>query len=246
MTLKYIILLFWVMMEVVSHHSSNLFANGNVRGGMADHMASKDAALLNTPEVTKVLKEEQDYLTRELQFYDIVSHVLEKIENETQDEFAEDEKDLWPEVSLLDMKLYLKSKVYTSNVSENSPIFVLDAVSTKLGRLLHTADIYDIRQLAACSDAEIDDIVAHMKSAQRSDIEFAVQDARDVLRILVTEKARQKGAWDNLSTFAELNLKENTQKIAKFVWQLNPKGIVEALARPQSVDEEDIDAFQTI
>jgi len=242
-------------MQVVSSDQESCFlANGNKIKGM-DHL--KDNIILSSPEVCQRLQDYKEELIREKQFSDLIMHVIEKIEKESEQSL---DRELWPEVSLLDMKRYLKEDISVSGVSESSPIFILESVDNKIGNILHHFNIFEIGQLAECTKVEIDNIANQAKSLQSSDIEFAVQDAKSTLKILSavekshTEKDYKGSSWNSWGNIAQvsnlLQIKQNTKKIASL---LNPKTFGASLVdvfvgHEQGNDEdwEDIETFQAI
>jgi len=238
------------MTQVVSDQQSLFLANGNKIKQMEP---SKDNIILNSPELCKRLQDYKEELVREKQFSDLIIHVIEKIEKEGE---QSSDNDLWPEFSLLDMKRYIKEGISVSGVSESSPVFVLESVDSKIGNTLHNFNIFEICQLAECTKVEIDNIANQANSLQSSDIESAVQDAKNTLRILsIAEKDAGKdkkswSSWGNITQVSNLlHIRQNTKKIASL---LNPKSIGSSLVEvfvgheQDSEDFEDLDSFQAI
>jgi len=248
------------MMEVINLDQEVVLANGN-RMKNVDYLKIKEPAFyLNSPEVRRKLQEHKEDLIREKQFAELVLHVLEKIQKESNDEFNEkifDEKMFWPEVCLLDMKKFLNEDVSVCGVSENSPIFVLDSVTSKVGQVLHNFNIFEIGQLAACTRAELNHIIKQAREVQSTDLEFAVHDAKSVVNILssVANEAKKSkeettwGSWGLAQVTDMLHIKDNSKKIANIVGSLSPKhitaSIVEVFAGP-NLDGDDIGSFQEI
>jgi len=242
------------MTQVVTDQESLFLANGNKIKEMEQ---VKDNVIFNSPELCKRLQDYKEELVREKQFGDLIMHVIEKIEKDSE---QHSDKDLWPEFSLLDMKRYIKEGISVSGVSENSPVFVLESVDNRIGNTLHNFNIFEICQLAECTKVEIDNIANQAKSLQSSDIESAVQDAKSTLKIISsTEKEQQaakesnKSSWNSWGNLAQvsnlLHIKKNTKKIANM---LNPKTIGSSLVEvfvghdQDSEEMEDLDTFQAI
>lgn len=232
-----------------------LLANGNWMKTDKDTTTS----FLDSPSLDKVLQEHKELSKLEIQFAEMIMHVIEQIEKESEPVLSE--KDLWPDVSLLDMKKYLKTDVSVTGVTDSSPIFVLESVYPKLGQVLHNFNMYEIGQLAACTKVELSHII---KQAPRTipsyDFEFALEDAKSVMKILsVVEEHKAKeqhnalGAWNSWGNLTQvsnlLHIKENSQKIANFMGVIAPKHITASIMgtfTSQNHDDEDIDSFQTL
>jgi len=239
-------------MQVVSSDQESCFlANGNkIKGGM-DHL--KDNIILSSPEVCQRLQDYKEELIREKQFSDLILHVIEKIEKDAEESL----EDLWSEVSLLDMKRYLKEGISVAGVSESSPIIILESVDNKICNTLHNFNIFEISQLAECTKVEIDNIASQVKSLQSSDIEYAVQDAKSTLKILSAiqkdgedNKGSSWNSWGNITQVSNLlQIKKNTKKIASM---LNPKtfgaSLVDVFVGHEGQDTEELedDSFQAI
>jgi len=229
-----------------------LLANGNWMKG-----ADKDqyTFLLDSPDLKQKLQEHKEVSTREKQFCELILHVIEQIDKECGD--LPDDRDLWPEFSLLDMKKFLKADVSVPGVSENSPVFVLESVHGKVGQVLHNFNIYEICQLAACTRVEFSHIIKQAPTVQANDLELVLQDAKSVMNILSVQKEHRAkestGAWNSWGNLAQvsnlLQIKESSQKIANFMGVLAPKLITTSIMdafTSQPHDEEDIDSFETI
>jgi hypothetical protein len=231
-----------------------LLANGNWMKGKDDQR--NFPYLLDSPDLQQIIEDHKELNKLELQFGEMILHVIEQIEKES--EPLPSEKDLWPEISLLDMKRYLKTDVGVTGVSENSPVFVLDSVYSKLGQVLHNFNIYELCQLAACTKSELNHLIKQAPRIKPSDFEFAVQDAQSVMKIIQSEKdhkikepsANAWNSWGNLSQVSNMfQIKENTQKIASFMENLTPKHLTASFMDAfggQPRDDEDIDSFETI
>jgi len=232
-----------------------LLANGNWMKIDKDTTTS----FLDSPSLAKVLQEHKELSRLELQFGDMILHVIEQIEKES--EQLPSEKELWPEVSLLDMKKYLKTDVGVPGVTESSPIFVLESVHPKLGQVLHNFNVFEIGQLAGCTKVELNHIIKQApQSIPPSDFEFAQQDAKSVMKILADaeehktkEQPNALGAWNSWGNLTQvsnlLHIKENSQKIANFMGVLSPKQITASIMdafNGQPRDGEDINSFETL
>jgi len=235
--------------------TSVLLANGNWMKGEDDQ--KNYPYLLDSHDLQKILEEHKELNRLELQFGELILHVIEQIDKES-DESSD--KELWPEFSLLDMKKYLKADVSVPGVSENSPIFVLESVYSKLGQALHNFNIYELCQLAACTKVELSHLIKQTPNIRASDFELAQQDAKSIMNIIASEgkhKAKEQGvvnawnSWGNLAQVSNLfQMKENGQKIASFMGALSPKHIttsfMDAFGSQAGEDEEDFDSFEKI
>jgi len=244
-----------MMMEVINLDDQEvLLANGNRMKGVDYNQLKEPTFSLNSPEVRRRLQDHKEAILREKQFSELILHVLAKIQKETEDV---DDNTLRPEVSLLDMKRFLRGDVKVAGVSENSPIFILESVSSAVGQVLHNCNIFELWQLAACTKTELAHIIKHAKGVQGSDLEFAAQDAKSVMDILsaVARDAKAKedaspwSTWGNFSQVTDLlNIKENTKKIMD---NLSSKGItasiVDVFVGPAPSSEgDDIETFQEL
>jgi len=231
----------------VGDTTQQLLANGNIM------RIPKEEVLLTSPELIKKLQLNKEESLREIQFSELIMHVLEQIEKES-DEDPFNDKDLWPEVSPLDMKKFLKADVNVTGVSGSSPIFILDSVNSKIGQTLHNFNIFEISQLAACTKVELSYILKQTKNLPSQELEFALQDAKSVMDILDLEKKTKAkevttwNAWGNLSQVGDLlQIKENSKKFANMMGHLSPKNITASIAGVLSnnhSDNDDIDSFE--
>jgi len=231
-----------------------LLANGNWMKGKDDQR--NYPYLLDSPDLQKIIEDHKELNKLELQFGEMIMHVIEQIEKES--EALPSAKELWPEVSMLDMKKYLKGDVSVTGVSENSPVFVLDSVYSKLGQVLHNSNIYELYQLAACTKVELSHFIKQAPRIKPSDFQFALQDARSVMKILQSEKDHKAkepsvnawNSWGNLTQVSNLfQIKENTQKITSFMEILSPKHITASFMDAlgvQAREDEDINSFETL
>jgi len=232
-------------MVEVGDNSQVVLANGNIM------KIIEEDTILNSPEFKKKLQMNKEETQREIQFSELILHVIEQIEKEAEEDPLND-KDLWPAVSPLDMKKFLKADVNVTGVSENSPIFILDSVNGKIGQTLHNFNIFEISQLAACTKVELSHMIKQ-SNLPPNELEFALQDARSVMDILALEKNKVKepttwNSWGNLTQVGDLlHIKENSKKFATMMGQLSPKNItasiVGALTNNHS-ENEDIDSFE--
>lgn len=239
-----------MIMEVIDSREV-LLANGNKMKGVSTPSVFE----LDSVEVQKRLQEHKEEAKREKQFCELIMHVIEKIEQES----AEDEgfnNEPWPEISLLDMKKFIKSEISVGGVSENSPIIILESVSSNVGQTLHNFNIFELSQLVACTKAELNHIIKQAKGVPASDLEFAYQDAKSVVSILSTvskEKDKETSSWNSWGGLSQvsnlLHIKENSKKIANLMETLSTKGItasfVDAFAS-QNPEDEDIETFHEV
>jgi len=235
-------------MVEVGDNPGIVLANGNI-------MKIEDDAILNSPEFKKRLQLNKEETQREIQFSEMILHVIEQIEKESGEDPLND-KELWPAVSPLDMKKFLKADVNATGVSENSPIFILDSVTGKVGQILHNFNIFEISQLASCTKVELSHIIKQ-SNLPPHELEFALQDAKSVMDILALEKSKVKeptttttwNSWGNLAQVGDLlQIKENSKKFANIMGHLSPKNItatiVGALSNNHPDNDDDIDSFE--
>jgi len=227
-------------------------ANGNWMKGADDQ--KNYPYLLDSPDLQKILEEHKEINRLELQFGELILHVIEQIERES--EALPSDNELWPECSLLDMKKYLKADVSVLGVSENSPIFVLESIYSKLGQAFHNFNIYELCQLAACTKVELNHLVKQTPGIKASEFELAQQDAKSVMKIIVNNKEHKAkeqvapNSWSSWGNFTQVSnlfqIKENSQKIASFMEALSPKHIIDALGGQPHEAEEDLDSFEKL
>jgi len=228
-----------------------LLANGNrMKGVGADF-----ELLLESPELQKRVQEYNDLSKREKQFSELILHVIEQIEKENSEELPT-HTDLWPEISMLDMKKFLKADVSVPGVSENSPIFVLDCVNGKVGQTLHNFNVYEISQLAACTKVEISHMFKQAKGIFPGELEVATQDAKSIMGILSVKKeqkvkeANSWNSWGSLSQVSNLlQIKENGQKFANLMETLSPKHLTTSIVdvfTSAIQEDDDINSFEEI
>lgn len=244
------------MLEALDTRKEVLLANGN---WMKIDQANAPSSFLDSPILTNVLKEHKELSRLEIQFADMILHVIDQIEKES--EPLPSEKELWPEVSLLDMKKYLKADVGVVGVTESSPIFILESVPAKLGQVLHSFNVYEIGQLAACTKVELNHIIKQApRNVPPGDFELAQQDAKSVTKILevaagqkTKEQPNALGAWNSWGNLTQvsniLHIKENSQKIANFMGVLAPKHITASIMdafNGQTRDDDDINSFEKL
>jgi len=235
-------------------NSEVLLANGNWMKG-ADYQMTYPH-VLDSSDLKKILEEHKELNKLELQFGELILHVIDQIEKES--EALPSGKELWPENSMLDMKKYLKSDISVPGVSENSPIFVLESVYGKLGQAFHNFNIYDLGQLAACTKVELAHLIKQVPAIKPCDFEFALQDARSVISILKSEKEHKvkdsptANPWNSWGSLAQVSnifqIKENTQKITSFMEVLAPKNLTASVMGAFGAvrDEEDIESFEPL
>lgn len=224
-----------------------ILANGNIMKMM------EDDTLFNSPEFQKRLQLNKEATLLELQFSEMILHVIDQIEKES-DEDPLNDKDLWPTVSPLDMKMFLKADVSVNGVSGNSPIFILESVTGKVGQTLHNFNIFEVSQLAECTKAEFSHIIKQSKLPP-NELEYALQDAKSVMDILALEKPKTpestpRNPWGNLAQVGDLlQIKENSKKFANMMGHLSPKNITASIVGALSnnrTDDEDINSFEAI
>lgn len=229
------------MLEV-GNNTEVLLANGNRMKGKEEDL------LLDSPELKKRLQATKEEVLREKQFGELIMHVIDQIEKESEDDPFND-KDLWPTVSLLDMKKFLKGDVHVTGVSENSPIHVLDSVNGKVGQALHNFNIYEISQLASCTKVELSHMIKQA-NLPPYELEYALQDAKGVMDILESEKNKPKetNAWNSWTQMGDLlQIKESSKKIANMMGSAKSftASLVGVLKNNRS-DDDDIDSFEEI
>jgi len=228
-------------------NSGLVLANGNIMKG-----PKEEELILDSPELKKRIQRNQEETMREKQFGDMIVHVIEQIEKESREEDTYNEQDLWPAISPLDMKRFLKGDVNVSGVTGSSPIFILDSVNSKVGQTLHDFNIFEISQLASCTKLELRHMIKQ-SNVPAHEVEFALQDAKSVMDILAIEKPKAKeqttwNSWGNLTQVGDLlQIKENSKKFANMMGHLSPKSITTSIVGAFSRNQqpgEDIDSFE--
>jgi len=255
------------MTEIVENQETILLANGNIKKVMKKNNSDStpNNKMLVTPSVSKPSAMEEERI-REKQFCDMIMHVIDRIEKESEEDPVDNEE-LMSEASLWDLKSYLKSSVGVSGVSETSPIVILETVNSKLATMFHEYNLFHIGRLAACTKVEADFIAARAATTLTTtknnnnvapcDVLLAIEDAKSVVKILNAvhnkgdgkedTKKDSKNPW-NLSQMTNLLHIKNSSK--KFMGQLSPKSIrssiVDVFVGQSSREDEDIDSFQAI
>jgi len=247
------------MTEIVGNPETLLLANGNFVHIMKKNNSDKSIStmpLVSPPLAQSSRQSElEEERTRERQFCDMILHVIDKIEKESEEDPINNEE-LMSEASLWDLKSFLKAHVQVAGVSESSPIVILETVNTKLSNVFQDFNVFDIGQLAACTKVETDYIAARAQNVFACDVQLAVEDAKSVMKILSAvhrdgkeEKKDAKNSWVNLSQMTNLlHIKSPSKKFAGVMGHLSPKNLRSSfvdvfVGQSAREDEEDIDSF---
>jgi len=252
------------MTEIVENPpQTRILANGNIEQIMPQSKKNNsDKSITTMPPVSlplakSRLSELEEERVREKQFCDMILHVLDKIEQDSEEDNVNNEE-LLSETSLWDLKSFLKGHINVAGVGENSSIVILESVNTKLTSMFHDSNVFDIGQLAACTKVEADFIASRTKTVLASDVQLAVEDAKSVMTILHAlnragkeEKKDAKNSWMNLSQMTNiLNIKSPSKKFIGMMGTLSPKNIgtsiVDVFVGQSPREDEDIESFQTI
>lgn len=251
------------MTEIVGNPETHFLANGNIKQVMPQSKKyNSDSSittmpLVNPPLAQSRLSEIAEEKMREKQFCEMILHVIDKIEQESEEDPVNNEE-LMSETSLWDLKSFLKSHISVSGVSEHSSIVILESVNIKLTSMFHDFNLFDIGHLAACTKIEADFIAARAMNVPASDILLAVEDAKSVIKILRAvrkevkeEKKDAKNSWMNLSQMTKLlHIKSPSKKVVDMMGHLSPKNIrtslVDVFVGQSSREDEDIDSFHAM